>query len=103
VPPEPSLMNHQPRKFALGPLIHSAVAVVCVAAGAISFTVWGLRVDTLNDASESTGRAATLLADKTADFVKSVDFLLSEVQEKVRRSGPDMPADFRSICFCASG
>lgn len=75
-------MSRPLNALAFRPLIYSALALVCVAVGAIAFTIWGLRSDALEQAERETSKLATLLSDKAEQLVRSADLLLAEIQEK---------------------
>jgi diguanylate cyclase (GGDEF)-like protein len=54
---------------------------------AIGLTIWGLRVDAIEEAANDTGNIATVLAEQTARSVQSIDLVLIELQERIASLG----------------
>ena len=78
------------------PLIYSTMAFVVVAVGSIAMAVWGLRTDTIQQATKHTSEVANLLSEKTNEFVRSIDLTLTEIQHQVHQDTLSSPDDLRS-------
>ncbi len=77
-------------------LVYSTLAFVCVAVGSIVAAVWGLRTDSFDQATRHSGEVAILLAEKTNQFIRSIDLVLADVQNQVSREEPSSAPDLRA-------
>jgi diguanylate cyclase (GGDEF)-like protein len=78
-------------------LVLVAGGILATAALALSLTVWWLRSDAINDASKDAANLAIVLAEQTARSVQSIDLILDEVQQQIKRIGATTPDAFRKL------
>ena len=77
-------------------LVVVAIAIVAAAVLAMGLTIWGLRADATEDASRDVGHIATILAEQTAQSIRSIDESLVLVQERLAALEEASPSDFRT-------
>src|SRR5471030_3336969 len=78
-------------------LVVIAACILGAATLALSLTVWWLRSDAIEDASKNAANLAIVLAEQTTRSVQSIELVLNEVQEHVRRLGATTPDAFRRL------
>ncbi len=74
-----------------------AAGVLGAATLALGLTVWWLRSDAIEDASKDAANLAIVLAEQTTRSVQSIDLVLNEVQEHLKRTGVTTPDAFRGL------
>jgi len=83
------------RLYTFRGLMLAAVGFVTLALLAIGYTVWKLRSDAIDDAFRDGGNLASVLAEQTAQTVRSIDLILGDVQERILLLGVRSPDDLR--------
>ena len=78
-------------------LVAIAAGILGTAAIALGLTVWWLRSDAIDDASKNAANLAIVLAEQTTRSVQSIELVLNEVQEHVKRVGAITPDAFRHL------
>lgn len=78
-------------------LIFAAVAFIGLAVFAIGYTILNLRSDAIDDAYNDTGNIATVLAEQVAQTVRSIDLVLSDVEDRTLMLDVRSPADFERV------
>jgi diguanylate cyclase (GGDEF)-like protein len=87
-------MGHAQSNFSK--LFVVAVGLTCAAALAIGLTIWWLRSEAIADASKDSNNLAVVLADQIANFIQSIDLVLSEIQGQLAVRGSPAPSDDHS-------
>jgi diguanylate cyclase (GGDEF)-like protein len=90
-------MLNRSRQVTFRSLICVAVGLIGLAVIAIGLTVWGLRVDAIEEAANDTGNIATVLAEQTARSVQSIDLVLIELQERIATLGATTSDELRKL------
>jgi diguanylate cyclase (GGDEF)-like protein len=90
-------MSFQTERSSFRNLVVVAVGVLGAATLALSLTVWWLRSDAIDDASKNAANLAIVLAEQTTRSVQSIDLILNEVQEHLKRIGVTTPEAFRRL------
>ncbi len=90
-------MSVQTERSGFRNLVVVAVGILAIAALALSLTVWWLRSDAIDDASKDAANLAIVLAEQTTHSVQSIDLILNEVQEHLKRIGVTTPEAFRRL------
>jgi diguanylate cyclase (GGDEF)-like protein len=90
-------MSVQTERSSFRNLVVVAVGVLGAATLALSLTVWWLRSDAIEDASKDAANLAIVLAEQTNRSVQSIDLMLNEVQEHLKRVGATTPEAFRRL------
>ena len=78
-------------------LIFAAVAFIGLAVFAIGYTILNLRADTIEDAFKDTGNIATVLAEQVAQTGRSIDLVLSDVEDRATMLDIRKPGDIRRV------
>jgi diguanylate cyclase (GGDEF)-like protein len=90
-------MSVQAERSGFRNLVAVAAGILGTAAIALGLTVWWLRSDAIDDASKDAANLAIVLAEQTTRSVQSIELVLNEVQEHVRRVGATTPDAFRRL------
>src|ERR1700722_20476781 len=90
-------MSVQTERSSFQNLVVVAAGFLGTATLALSLTVWWLRADATNDASKDATNLAIVLAEQTTRSVQSIELVLDEVQEHLRRIGVTTPDAFRGL------
>ena len=77
-------------------LVVVAIAIVAAAVLAMGLTIWGLHADATEDASRDVGHIATILAEQTAQSIRSIDESLVAIQERLTALQEASPESFRA-------
>jgi diguanylate cyclase (GGDEF)-like protein len=81
----------------------AALGFIALAMLAMGYTVWKLRSDAIDDAFKDTGNIATVLAEQIAQTARSIDLVLSDIQDRVLLPDIRTPDDFRRVMSAAPG
>ena len=73
-----------------------AIGLTCAAVLAIGATIWWLRSEAIADASKDSNNLAVVLADQIANFIQSIDLVLSEIEGQLDVRGSPAPSDDHS-------
>ena len=68
-------------------LLLVAVGFIGLALFAMGYTIWKLRSDAIDDAFKDGGNIAIVLAEQTAQTVRSIDLVLTEVRDRIELHG----------------
>jgi diguanylate cyclase (GGDEF)-like protein len=90
-------MSVQTERSSFRNLVVVAVGILASAVLALGLTVWWLRSDAIDDASKNAANLAIVLAEQTTHSVQSIDLILNEVQEHLKRIGVTTPEAFRRL------
>src|SRR5665213_713940 len=90
-------MSVHANRTTLRNLVAVAAGILGIAARALGLTIWWLRSDAIDDASKNAANLAIVLAEQTTRSVQSIDLILNEVQEHLKRIGVTTPEAFRSL------
>jgi diguanylate cyclase (GGDEF)-like protein len=90
-------MSVQTERSSFRNLVVVAAGILAIAVLALSLTVWWLRSDAIDDASKDAANLAIVLAEQTTHSVQSIDLILNEVQEHLKRIGVTTPEAFRRL------
>ena len=78
-------------------MVAAAVGMLAIVVLALGLTVWWLRADAIDAASKDASNLAIVLAEQTNYSVQSIDLILNEVQEHLKRIGVTTPEAFRRL------
>ncbi|WP_284946113.1 bifunctional diguanylate cyclase/phosphodiesterase [Acidisoma cladoniae] len=75
-------------------LVGAGFALLLTMVGAVTLTMWDLRVVALTDARDNVSRLGIAIAEQTARSVQAVDLILQDLQQRIQRQGIATPAQF---------
>jgi diguanylate cyclase (GGDEF)-like protein len=78
-------------------LMFVAIGFIGLASLAMGYTVWKLRSDAIEDAYKDTTNIAAVLAVQTAQAVRSIDLVISDVQDRILSNGVTTSDDLRRV------
>lgn len=78
-------------------LLVVAIGLALTAALAIGLTIWWLRSEAVENASQDASNLARVLADQTNRSVQSIDALIANVQGRIEAKGTTTPEAFRDL------
>src|SRR5476651_2229161 len=90
-------MSVQAERSSFRNLVVVAATILGTAALALGLTVWWLRSDAIDDASKNATNLAIVLAEQTSRSVQSIELVLNEVQDHIKRVGATTPDAFRRL------
>src|SRR5471032_1114597 len=90
-------MSVQAERSGFRNLVVVAAGILGTAVLALGLTVWWLRSDAIDDASKNATNLAIVLAEQTSRSVQSIELVLNEVQDHIKRVGATTPDTFRRL------
>jgi len=90
-------MSVHANRTTLRNLVAVAAGILGIAGLALGLTVWWLRSDAIDDASKNAANLAIVLAEQTTRSIQSIDLILNEVQDHLKRIGATSPDAFHLL------
>src|SRR5665213_992209 len=90
-------MSVHANRTTLRNLVAVAAGILGIAALALGLTIWWLRSDAIDDASKNAANLAIVLAEQTTRSVQSIDLILNEIQDHLKRIGATTPEAFHLL------
>src|SRR2546423_10284479 len=84
-------------------LLWAALGFVGLTTLAMGYTIWQLRSDAIDDAYKDAGNVATVLSEQIAQTIRSIDLVLTDIQERIALLGGKTPDDLRRIMSAETG
>jgi hypothetical protein len=91
------------RPYKFRGLLWAALGFVGLTTLAMGYTVWQLRSDAIDDAYKDTSNVATVLSEQVAQTVRSIDLVLTDIQERIALLGVRTPDDLQRIMSTETG
>jgi diguanylate cyclase (GGDEF)-like protein len=85
------------RQYKFRGLLWAVLGFIGLTTLAMGYTVWQLRADAIDDAYKDTGNIATVLSEQIAQTVRSIDLVLSDIQERILLFDINTPIDLRRV------
>src|SRR5947208_2799088 len=91
------------RSYSFRALMWAALGFIGLTTLAMGYTVWKLRADAIEDSFRDTGNVVTLLAEQIAQTARSIDLVLSDLQDRIALLDVRTPDDLQRIMSTQDG
>src|SRR5204863_177504 len=85
------------RPYKFRGLLWAALGFIGLTTLAMGYTVWQLRSDAIDDAYKETGNIATVLSEQIAQTARSIDLVLTDMQDRILAFDVNVPDDLRRV------